>query len=187
MPGMSRLPSPVRRLIAALLAVVAASCGGSRGGDGPTPEEWMTTLCGALVKWQGVMTDLPPLPRDDLVAAKNVLTGLLETAVGATDELIRTMQAAGAPDVENGPELAQGYQTALTSIRDSLDTARTRAQALDPAKPEEFGAGLTTIVTELEAATTALGRTFDENYRRYKSEELDDAAKEVEECNDLVS
>ncbi|MGH2722434.1 MAG: hypothetical protein ACRDJO_12670 [Actinomycetota bacterium] len=182
---MSRLPSPLRRLFAALLAVVAASCGG-RGGGGPTPQAWMTTLCGALVKWQGVMTDLPPLPRDDLAAAKNVLGELLDNAVTSTDELIRTIRGAGAPDVENGAELAQGYQTALTSIRDSLDNARTKAQALDPAKPEEFGAGLTTIVTELEAATSALGRTFDENYRKYKSEELDNAAKEVEECNELV-
>ncbi|MGH2687866.1 MAG: hypothetical protein ACRDKW_03525, partial [Actinomycetota bacterium] len=63
---MSSLPSPARRLIAVLLALVTAACGGNRGGDGPTPEAWMTTLCGALVKWQGVMTDLPPLPRDDL-------------------------------------------------------------------------------------------------------------------------
>jgi hypothetical protein len=184
MPDMSRLPMPVRRTIAlTVLLALTAGCGGS----GVSAKAWWEDVCGGLVKWQNVLTEQPEIPQNDLVAAKTATTDLLTLAVTSTDELIRTIDQAGEPDVKGGADIAREYKKAIGGVRDALTTVKTSVEGLDPNDQQKFLDGMAAIGTDFQQAVQATGAAFDAIGKKYKSSELNRAASEVEACKEVAT
>ena len=132
-------------------AGVATSGGAptSAGPVGDVPiETWAGGVCGAVNTWLGgINANGTKLNQDvqgisDLGAGRDLLVRFMQDAVALTDTMISSVQAAGAPAVANGQQLSADLVQALSPVKQTFESAVTKAQQLptnDPAGVQPGG------------------------------------------------
>lgn len=188
-------------LCAVALAGLAAGCGGSSSDssdDGgattaaPTTAEaaeavpandWAAAVCDALISWQGELTSGTPDLADvqDLEATKQAVADYLEGVSTATGSLVEDVEAAGVPDVDEGDAIATDFKSALSSVEQSFEDAKTQVEGLSTDDPGAFAAELQEVGTTLQAAGTEATSVFDNLSAQYPA--LNDAIDNEPACS----
>lgn len=100
---------------------------------------WTDSVCGALVP---VAENLSTPPEFDLTApapTRDAYVTYLTEAQTAADSALVSVEAAGAPPVEGGEEIAQNVREDVTELRDDLADARTQLEQTDVSDPAAVG------------------------------------------------
>ena len=173
----------VLALLAVILALVAAGC----GGDDAEPEtsattEWASGLCDAVTSWT-----------DDLEAAGDDLSSLSVEALrdaasdvdSATERFLDDVRGLGTPDTEAGTE-ARDVVEALA------DTVEAEKQEIEDAVDDASGiTGVTSAISAVAASLTAMGEAFEQTFERLEDldadGELEQAFEDADSCDELVS
>jgi hypothetical protein len=177
-----------------MAVLVAGACSGTDGGgDGTEPDtvsatEYATGICGAIAGWaddiQALNEDLQAsLDPNDLDALQDVMVDFLDDVVTATDSAISEVEAVGVPDVEGGQAAAGAVLTALRDSKTIFEDARDRVDGLSTADPAAFGEELQTLGTDLQTSMSGIGGQLDQ----FASPELDEAADDVAECDEVAA
>lgn len=190
-------------LCAVGLAVIAAGCGGSSSDssddDGATAaaattaeaseavpaNEWAAAVCRALTSWQSEITSGTPDLADvqDLEATKQAVADYLDSVSTATGSLVEDVEAAGVPDVDEGESIAADFESALSSVQQSFEDAKTQVEGLSTADPGAFATELQEVGTTLQSAGTEATSVFDGLSVQYPA--LNDAIDSEPACSSL--
>jgi hypothetical protein len=110
------------------------------------------------------------------------MVGFLEDVTAATDSVIGEVEAVGIPDVEDGQAAADAVLSALRDSQTVFADARDRVQGLSTADPTAFGEELATLGTDLQSSMSGIGSELDQ----FASPELDEASKDIPECQEVA-
>jgi hypothetical protein len=174
-------------VLAGTLALVAGGCAGGGDSDEPEgtpPRQWVTSVCGALDRWQTSLQDkAQTLPREVLqaaspTAAKQRIGTFLGEVIAETDAMIARVDKAGRPAVAEGRRIATDVQTRLLKVKAAFVDARERVQKVPTNDPLAFQRQLTEIGQDLLAQGQSLGDIL----RRADAKPIQDALKEDERC-----
>ena len=166
-------------LIFATLAVMLAACSGS-----PGPRAWAASVCTTLSPWRTEIGTLTTRTQQQMTAettpsqAKENLMRLFGGAQEASEKARAGVEKAGVPDVKGGQQIAAGFESSLSAMRDAYGRARTGIEALatSPAK---------TFYTQVATVVDTLGKEYaksDLDTSKINSKELSQAFEEVPEC-----
>lgn len=105
----------------------------------PAAIAWTGSVCDAVAPVVTTLRTPPPVDQKPWPATQQAYLRYLDDAVGRTDDALRTLGAAGAPPVENGPQLADQVRAQVEDLRADLTEARADLAAADPANPAALG------------------------------------------------
>jgi hypothetical protein len=166
-------------LMCLALAVTLGGCSSS-----PSPRAWAASVCTALTPWRAEIGTLTTRAQQQMSAettpaqAKENLMRLFGGAAEASDKARQGVQQAGVPDVDNGKQIATGFVSSLSAMRDAYDRAETGIEdlATSPSKTfyDQVGTVVSTLTTEYDKS--GLDTT------KLDSKELSQAFDDVPEC-----
>ena len=174
----------------AVAVVLLTACGPDDAGDAQ-PADFARSVCAGLTSWRdGVGTDSSELTRS-LGRANDVATvrsryGLFFTStVRRTDQLIHTVDTAGAPKVDHGRGYSRDLTAALESARSGLAAAQKSFAALPTSDLAGYAAGARRIRDSLGGVFMQVGTTMDELGQTYTSADLNRAFGDEPACQRL--
>lgn len=185
-----RRPRVLLALAAVALAVGLTACGGDDGDgeDTVSAETYVDTVCSSFTELGSVIES----GQADLEEAlsgesspeqgRDLLVGFLTDAATAAEAARSSIADAGVPDVDNGSEVADALNGALTDLQAAMDDARASAEDISTDSPAAFAADAQEIATAAQESSQQIGEslsTVGEN------EELDTAAEDAESCQQL--
>ncbi|MEV4411223.1 hypothetical protein [Catellatospora sp. NPDC049609] len=166
-----------------LLTVAAGLLGGCMA-EGPPPRVWAASVCSALNPWRDEIATLTTRAQQQTPQAttpqqaKENLVRMLEGARDASEKARGRVEAVGVPEVDDGPEIADGVTGSLAKVRDAYGRAGEAMRALptdDAAKfYDDVSAVMVTLQREYDASALDTGSL--------RSTELQQAFGEVPEC-----
>jgi hypothetical protein len=174
-------------VVVGALAFVAGGCGGGDDADEPEgtpPRQWVTSVCGALDRWQTSLQDkAQTLPREVLQAAsptdaKQRIGNFLGEVIAETDAMIARVDKAGEPAVDEGRRISADVHTRLLKVKAAFEGARERVEKVPTNDPLAFQRQLTEIGQDLLAQGESLGDIL----RRADAKPIQDALREDERC-----
>jgi len=173
--------------VVAVLALVAASCGGSDESSSVSPAvEWADGFCTAITTWGDSLTSVT----GQLSSPSSLSTSALEDAANdvksSTETLVDDLKGLGAPDTESGQ-----------AVKDSIDelSATLESQAANIQSTADGVSGLTdlpsavtSILTSLSAmGAAALSSTLDLLQNVDAKGELQTAFEDAPACAEISS
>jgi hypothetical protein len=180
-----------RPIAAGLVAVVLlTACGPEDAGD-TEPADFARSVCAGLTSWRdGVATDSAELTRslggaNDVASVRARYAHFFTSTVRRTDQLIHTVDTAGAPKVDHGRGYSRDLTAALESARSGLATAQKSFAALPTSDLAGYAAGARKIRDSLGGVFTQVGMTLDELGRTYTSADLNRAFGDQPACQRL--
>jgi hypothetical protein len=184
--------SAVLRPIAAALAaaVLLTACGAEDAGD-TKPAQYAHSICAGLTGWRdGVAADSAELTRSlddaaDVATVRSRYTRFFSATVRRTDQLISTISAAGAPDVEHGNGYSRDLTSALHQARTGLATAQRSFGVLPATDLAGYAAGARKVRDSLGAVFGQVGTTLDHLGSTYTDGDLNRAFSAEPACQRL--
>jgi hypothetical protein len=180
-----------RPIAAGLIAVVLlTACGPEDAGD-TEPADFARSVCAGLTSWRdGVATDSAQLTRslggaNDVATVRSRYGRFFSASVQRTDQLIRAVDAAGAPKVDHGRGYSRDLAAALASARSGLTAAEKSFAALPTDDLAGYAAGARKIRDSLGGVFTQVGATLDQLGRTYTSADLNRAFGDEPACQRL--
>jgi hypothetical protein len=170
----------------AVLALVAAGCGGSDESSSASPtDEWADGFCTAVTSWTDSiqsfseqftdLTDLSSFSNDGLESAANDIKS-------STQTLVDDLKGLGAPETESGQavkdsldELSSTLESEVATIDDAVEGASSTGL------PSAFG----TFTTSLQAMGAAFSSTLDTLQSADAKGELQTALEDSPACADI--
>lgn len=186
---MRRRTATLFALVIAALALVAAGCGGDDSGTTTTEAsatvEWANSLCSAITSWTDDMTTIGNELKDPSSLNSDGLKQAGDDAVAATQDLADQVKALGAPETEAGQQAKSALDAMATTLEQESATIKDAV---------EGASGLTgllsaapTIVTSINAMSTAVNSTYEQLQSLDAKGELTDAFEQAESCSSLSS
>jgi hypothetical protein len=184
--------SAVFRPIAAAVAaiVLLTACGPEDAGD-TDAARYARSVCSGLGTWRdGVAADSAELSRSlgsaaDVATVRSRYGRFFTSTVHRTDQLIRGIEAAGAPEVDHGRGYSRDLTAALAKARSGLATAQKRFSALPTTDLAGYAAGARTIRDSLGAVFGQVGSALDQLGRTYDDADLNRAFADEPACQRL--
>jgi len=183
-------------LLAGTLILGAAACGGGGGSSssssGTKPDEWASSVCGALQTWEDdLRAGSQQLSADirassDPKSVKEKLVTFLEKSEKSTEKLVDDVKAAGAPAVKDGEAIQRDLEASLTQARNTFDRAGTQAKKLQ-ATPQALTTGLGALAQTIQSELAATGRHFSSLENKYDFGEVNNAMADEPACKPFVS
>jgi uncharacterized coiled-coil DUF342 family protein len=129
--------------LTAVLATVAAGCGGSTSAE----EKWADSVCTDLGNWKSQVKqatdDIAAKIRSPQQGALAAMKADVQKLVDSTQQLAQNLNALGAPKTESGAQAKQQLET----LASDLQTTTNKAKQTLSTVPE--GAGLTETAKKL--------------------------------------
>jgi hypothetical protein len=169
----------------------APSTSAASSGDAVSVESWAGGVCGSVETWlRGINQKGTQLGQDvqgvsDLSKGRDLLVQFMEDAVALTDTMIQDVEDTGAPDIENGDQLATDLVAALQPVKDTFSAAVDKAKALPTDDPDAFSAAATQLGQEITDSQTEFSASFDQLQAKYDDPALNSAFDTVPECAQL--
>ena len=167
----------------AVLAFLAAGCGGSSSSSGDTlpTEEWAGNLCTAIVAWTDSLgSSVTSLQSGNL--SEDALQGVADDAKSSTETLIDDLEGLGKPDTEAGEEA----QASLNQLADDL---QKDVDEIESAVNDSSASALSTTSTVSNTLVTMgnqLMSTFSQLEQLDAQGELEDAFNAADSCQQLT-
>jgi len=164
-----------------LLALVV-TLGGCSGA--PDSRAWAASVCTALGPWRTEIGTLTTRTQQQMTAettpaqAKENLMRLFGGAQDASEKARAGVEEAGVPDVKDGKQIAESFESSLSAMRDAYGRARSGIEALATSPAKSFYTQVAAVVDTLstEYAKSELDTS------KLDSKELSQAFDEVPEC-----
>jgi hypothetical protein len=189
MSGMARRV-PFVSLVA--FAVLTVGCGVSEGGDVEV-RAYAKAVCSGLLTWrQGVSADSTALSTplharaSEVATVKGRYSQFFAGTVRRTEELVRTVEKAGAPKVDNGLGYARDLLAALGRTRSGFTEAQTRFARLPIGDLRSYAAGAANIRDWLGTLFTEVGAALDRLGTTYTDTDLSEAFRDEPDCRSLA-
>ncbi len=166
----------------AVLAFLAAGCGGSSSSDTSATTEWAGNVCTAITTWTDSLTSSVNSLRGGNLS-KDSLQGVADDAKSSTETLIDDLKGLGKPDTESG----QQAQDTLNQLADEL---QADVDAIDAALNDSSASTLSTIsklTGTLQTMGNQLSTAFSDLEQLDAQGELEDAFKQADSCDQLTS
>jgi hypothetical protein len=180
-----------RTIAVGLVAIVLLTACGPEDAGETEPADFARSVCAGLTSWRdGVSTDSAELTRslggvNDVATVRSRYGRFFSSSVRRTDQLIRAVDAAGAPKVDHGRGYSRDLASALQSARAGLATAQTSFAALPSGDLAGYTAGARKIRDSLGGVFTQVGSTLDQLGRTYTSADLNRAFGDEPACQRL--
>jgi hypothetical protein len=177
-------------VLCAVLALAAAGCGGG-GGSSSSPDEWVSTVCGALDDWgtslQAGSAELGPAMQDtkNLENVKRTYIRFLEGAEQSSQELVDEVESAGPPDTEGGQALQSELVSALERVQEGFARAVDRAEELSTISGDLLRDGVGVLSNDVEKNLEAAGTFF--NGIGERSPEIQEAMDDNPDCGQFTN
>lgn len=162
--------------------LVAAGCGGDDGESATT--QWAGGVCEAMATWKEAVTDIG----GTLASGGLSADGLREAAgdvQAATETLVDDLKGLGRPDTDAG----QQAEEVVTGLADELSS---QAETIE--KTVEGASGVSgtlqavsTVTAALGTMGTEIGTAVTELSQLDGAQELEDAFKDADACQELTS
>jgi hypothetical protein len=149
---------------------------------------WAGSVCGPVGSWLTGINDLgAQLSTDvqgiaDLEEGRDLLVTFMEDVVGLTDDMLGSVEDAGAPDIERGDELAADLLTALEPVKATFEDAVVEAQNLPTDDADTFSAAATELGNSITGSQGEFQAQFDALQQEYDSPEINEAFETVPAC-----
>lgn len=163
----------------------------SSGSGNDQVDEWAGAVCGAVGSWLTGINDLgTQLGTDvqgiaDLNEGRDLLVTFMEDVVGLTDDMLGSVEDAGAPDIERGDELAADLLAALQPVKTTFEEAVVEAQTLPTDDPETFSAAATELGNSITGSQGDFQTQFNALQQEYDSPEINAAFETVPACAEV--
>jgi hypothetical protein len=163
--------------LTAILATVAAGCGGSKSAE----EKWADSVCTDLGNWKSQVKqstdDIAPKIRSPQQGALAAMKADVQKLVDATQQLAQNLNALGAPKTESGAQAKQQLETFASNLQTTTGKAKQTlatvpenagltetAQKLAPLAPDlqSLAAQTETTVQSIEASSSDLKKGFEQ-------------------------
>ncbi len=158
------------------------------------PSDWAGGVCGTILSWEDELkklaTDLQTQIRGvgrDLTAARARLVDFMVQVVASTDRLLAGVEAAGAPAVQKGEQIASDFREGLVHVRQVFEEARVTAENLAVDDPKAFTAGADELSRKIRDAGDRIRQQFQELDSAYDVPELDRAFAAAPACRQVRS
>jgi hypothetical protein len=141
-------------------------------------------VCTALTPWRAEIGTLTTRTQQQMTAettpaqAKENLTRLFAGAQDASEKARQGVEKAGVPDVDNGKQIADGFMSSLSAMRDAYGRAKSGIEALATSPAKTFYTQVGTVVQTLTAEYDKSGL----DTTKLDSKELSEAFDDVPEC-----
>lgn len=193
-----------RGLATLLLALtLAAACGGSekKSTAEPTPsatpaeateggkaaaKAWLSKVCPAIKAYTGPKE--PEVAENaSLADRRNALVGFYDAGAKTTEQLVRELEAAGEPEMQNGKEIAAAWKGAFDGLAQAFAKAKTDAEGLSTTDEDAFVTAAVKITDDLEKSLLTMAETL-KGLREgtVPSADLEAVVDEVPECADVL-
>jgi hypothetical protein len=160
----------------------------SSGSGNDQVDAWAGAVCGAVGSWLTGINDLgAQLSTDvqgiaDLEEGRDLLVTFMEDVVGLTDDMLGSVEDAGAPDIERGDELAADLVAALEPVKTTFEDAVVEAQNLPTDDADTFSAAATELGNSITGSQGEFQAQFDALQQEYDSPEINAAFETVPAC-----
>jgi hypothetical protein len=101
--------------------------------------------------------------------------------------MIKGIEDAGAPAIENGEDLSTDLVAALQPVEDTFSAAVEKAKALPTNDPNSFSEAAQQLGQEITDSQTEFSASFDQLQAKYDDASLNDAFNNVSACQELRS
>ena len=179
-----------RPIATVVAAVLLTACGPEDAGD-TEPAQYARSICSGLTSWRdGVAADSAELSRGlssagDVVTVRSTYSRFFTATVRRTDQLIRAVDAAGAPDADHGRGYSRDLGAALQRARSGLARAQQGFAALPAGDLGRYAAGARNIRDSLGAVFGQVGTTLDQLGQTYADADLNRAFADEPACRRL--
>lgn len=177
------------RALVAIVVVAAVACGGG-GDDRAAPADYVRSVCSAIVGWvtttglQGQGLDALLLSGDP-ASIKSGVVSILTDIEGETADLRDRLAQAGAPDIDNGDDLATELREAFADIESAIADARRAAESLPTTNVTGTIAGVQGLIEDYTARVEGALLALDGLESKYSSAELQTAFDNEPACANL--
>jgi hypothetical protein len=191
---MLRLRSGVLTPVCSAVLVVSIGAWTSAAATVPSqkvsPKEWARSMCPSLSAWvdqakQGDSVGTTLEHATDPVQIKDLILSFSQGTLDATDQLVRTLDAAGVPNVKKGDKIVKELKKAMKQTTDVFTPVRDTAQNLDPNDPTQFTNSLADLGNSIIKGAKKISSTFDSLDRKYPAKALDRAFSSESACKSL--
>jgi hypothetical protein len=180
-----------RRAIGALLvaALVITSASAAAAADATSAKRWATSTCGALGRWESSIAARakPTKEQADPKTGRAVLSKYVRGIVKDTKTLVKRLDAAGFPDVDQGEQIAAAIHAAFTDALATLRAAKGQVAELDVSSAATFSSGATAIQQSIADAFGAAQSTLSQAGEQYSVPALTSALSNARSCQALVA
>jgi hypothetical protein len=180
---------PLVALLAAVIVLAGAACGGDDGSDGVAPDAYVSSVCSAIGSWQDSLIAGSTVlqerinTEDDLSVVREQFVTFYGGAIEETDKMLAAVEAAGVPDVTNGEVASATMLEELRSFRPLLTDALAKARELPLADEFEFTTQAQTLGAGYRIEVSKLATLFDVVAEQHDAPELTEAASADPTCN----
>ncbi|MBV1851925.1 hypothetical protein KUA19_17450 [Catellatospora sp. NEAU-YM18] len=170
--------------LAVLVGLVGLVGLGGCVASGPPPRVWAASVCSALTPWRDEISTLTTRAQQQTPAsttpeqAKENLVRMLQGARDASERARGKVVAAGVPEVDGGPAIADGVAGSLTKVRDAYGKAGDAVRDLSTEDPTAFYDHVSGVMVTLQQEYSASALDTSSLH----SAELQQAFAEVPEC-----
>jgi hypothetical protein len=173
-----------RWLVIGLLAVSLATGCGDDGGGSSSTNEWADGVCSAITTWSESITSTADTLRDGDVS-EDELRSAVEDFESATSDFVDDVRGLEAPDTEAGEQAKESLDQLSDNVEENMSKMQSAVD--DVSGPNEVGEAVTAVGTAVSSMGAQLGATFGELERLDAGGELEEAFREAESCDELVS
>ena len=170
----------------AVLAVLAAGCGGYGGGSSDTEsaQDWADGLCSAINTWTDSLRSA-----SQSVTGGNLSQNSLEQAAtdlkDSTAQLKDDLEDLGKPDLDSGDKAEESVDQLSSNLSDDVDKI---SGAIDDAKNGgSIANALSTVTSTISSMGTHVQTAFSDLEQLDPQGELESAFKNASSCKSLTS
>jgi len=138
--------------VVAVLALVAASCGGSDESSSVSPAvEWADGFCTAITTWGDSLTSVTGQLSSPSSLSTSALEDVANDATSATETLVDDLKGLGVPDTESG----QAIEDSIDGLSATLEGEAATIQ--DAAAGASGVSGLRNAIASITRSLAAMG------------------------------
>jgi hypothetical protein len=167
-----------------VLAVLAASCGGSDSSEPESTADWADGVCSAITTWTGsIKSSADSLKGGNLT--EDSLKSAGDDVQSATDTLESDLSDLGKPDTESGQQAKDSIDQLSSDLKTDADSIKTAVDGVT--NLSGVPAAVTTIGTTLETMQSQVTSTVNTLEQLDAQGELHDAFQQSSACQQLTS
>jgi hypothetical protein len=172
-------------LVVAVLAAVAAGCGGGSDTESDPTAAWASGFCSAVTTWTDDLQNVTSQFTDTSNLSQDGLEAAAEDVRTSTERLIDDLKSLGAPDTESGQEVKSSIDMLSATLESEVASIEETAQGVT---------GITDLpsaIASISASLSALGSAFSEALTTIDNAdtkgELQAALEDSPDCADISS
>jgi len=176
-----------RKLLAsgtAVLALVAAGCGGDESSSSPT-EKWANSFCTAITTWKDSLTSVTEQFSSPSSLTSETLTDAANDAKSSTDTFVDELRALGPPETESGEAVKSSIDELSNTVESEVAKIESTAESVSGLA--DLPSAITSITTSISAMSSALSSTVQTAESADVDGELRTALEDTPACADISS